>query len=101
MTIYTLLFDTVLLVAVCVLLGELVRLRGIVREVCSQKLDDLCWMDLYKLADAIGCLMPDMTTLPKDVMMSNCSKYIDCLNRCPRSREMALMEYCQMMGRKP
>lgn len=69
------------------------HLERAIRKLCSQRLDDLCWQDLYELAEAGRCPMPDLKLLPREIMLRNCEKYVDCLGKCPADRAEALRQY--------
>lgn len=69
------------------------RMHNAIKKVCLQKLDDLCWLDFYDLAAAANVPMPDLKLLPKEVMLKNCQRYVDCLMKCPGDREQAAKVY--------
>lgn len=69
------------------------RMHRAIEVVCMQKLDDLCWMDFYDLAAAADVHMPDLTLLPREVMLRNCERYVDCLMQAPGNREQAKKDY--------
>lgn len=64
------------------LVAEVIRLRDAVRKHRDQRLDDRCWMDDYELyevlPEGIDPHYVDLRLLPKDVMMRNCERFIDC-----------------------
>lgn len=69
------------------------NMRTAIETVCLHKLDDLCWIDFYDLAAAAECKMPDLTLLPKEVMLQNCARYVDCLMQSPENRAQATERY--------
>lgn len=64
-----------------------------IKTVCLQKLDNLCWMDFYDLAEAANVPMPDLRLLPREVMLRNCERYVDCLMQDPGNRKEATKRY--------
>lgn len=51
--------------------------RQKITEVVTQRLDDICWRDVYiELAALVGIEFdPDL--LPRDQMLANCERFID------------------------
>jgi hypothetical protein len=61
---------------------EIIRLREAIRKHRDQRLDDRCWMDDYELyevlPEGISPQYVDLRLLPKDVMMKNCDRFVEC-----------------------
>lgn len=62
--------------------SEIERLRNAIRKHRDQRLDDRCWMDdfeLYEvLPEGIEPSYVDLRLLPKEEMMRNCERFVDC-----------------------
>jgi hypothetical protein len=55
------------------------ELEDAIREVVTQEMDDLCWMDVYtKLGRLVGVEF-DPATLPAEVMLANCRRFVTAL----------------------
>jgi hypothetical protein len=52
-------------------------LHEAIRQVHSQRADDLCWMDVDKIFVAAGLPVPDRRVGDKEAMLKNCRRYID------------------------
>jgi hypothetical protein len=60
---------------------ELVNLKRLIKQVVTQKFDDLCWLDVYKqLGEAVGIKF-DPLLLPQGQFLSNCSHFHECLTK--------------------
>lgn len=59
------------------LLAELYDLKNAITKIVTQRLDDICWRDIYtELAGLVGVEFdPDL--LPRDQMLANCERFID------------------------
>lgn len=75
---------------------EVDRLRAAIRKHRDQRLDDRCWMDdfeLYEvLPEGIDPSYVDIRLLPKEVMMRNCERFIECRSTCLTPEE-AISKY--------
>lgn len=81
--------------------ATIVALREQVRYVRDQRLDDLCWMDLYRLYELLPEGLDGLVDLRTDPdMLTHCGVYIDCLRECPLDREEALRVYRQKIPKK-
>lgn len=53
------------------------NLLKVIREVHSQRADDLCWMDIDRIFAAAGLPVPDRRVGDKAAMKVNCNRFID------------------------
>ncbi len=83
------------------LVKEIGKLRAAFRWMLSQEGDDLCWMDIYRVAASVlpesdALLAKKRLALPKALMRRNCEKYIDSMcdggEYSPCSPEAAIQE---------
>jgi hypothetical protein len=56
---------------------KLDRLLGVIREVHSQRGDDICWMDTDKIFEVAGLPVPKREVGDRAQMLENCSRFID------------------------
>lgn len=64
--------------------AELSNIKLAIKEVVSQKADDVCWMDVYvQLGKLVGITIraESLALLPKATFLHNCEHYIDCLKK--------------------
>lgn len=84
-------------------LAEVERLRAAIRKHRDQRLDDRCWMDDYELyevlPEGIDPSYVDLRLLPKDVMMRNCERFVDC-RRTELLPEEAIKKYHEQVQPK-
>lgn len=64
---------------ITVLEAENAEIKKYINYVVAQEFDNICWMDVYtKLSQFVGRAF-DPKLLPKETMIHNCEKFIDCL----------------------
>ena len=56
---------------------EVQLLRQVIREVHSQHADDICWLDIDKIFEAVGLPVPDRSVGNKEAMLKNCKRFLD------------------------
>jgi len=53
------------------------KLLKVIKDVHSQKVDDVCWMDIDLIFKAAGLPIPDRSVGDKDAMLKNCKVFIE------------------------
>lgn len=59
------------------LITELDSIISVIKDIHSQHADDLCWMDIDRIFQAVNLLMPDRRVGDKAAMKRNCNRFID------------------------